>query len=273
VENEMESRSRIDEKQIGAILRRAVELQQADSEAPAALSPRAGITLDELERIAAEVGIDPRHVRAAAGELESGQSEEGPVRVFGGPKGVERERVVEGVVSDAAWEAMVAEVRRTFGHPGEPGRLGRSYEWTWKHDTGSVQVVASPAGEQTRLQVATRFPDAVWLAWFLSMLIPIVPAIILGVAVDKTTSLPGWASLLPAPALWMGSLLYTRQAMAAWLRKERQKIEGLLSRLGDQLAPVDELVAGKAQSEAQEETAQRSPLEVEEGAELRTRSV
>lgn len=61
---------RYDEKEIGRLLRRATELQTAEPTAP---NP-GGMTLEELEEIAVEAGIDPNYLRRAALELESGAS-------------------------------------------------------------------------------------------------------------------------------------------------------------------------------------------------------
>jgi hypothetical protein len=54
------------DKEVGRLLERATELQQGN--APAGSS---GLTLAELEQIAAEAGIDPRYLRRAAQELEA----------------------------------------------------------------------------------------------------------------------------------------------------------------------------------------------------------
>jgi hypothetical protein len=57
------------EKQAGAILRRAVERSAA-----AGAEGSSGISLAEMERIAAEIGIDPQHVRAAAADVSGGST-------------------------------------------------------------------------------------------------------------------------------------------------------------------------------------------------------
>ena len=56
------------EKEIGQILKRATDLQHEEPSAPSA----AGVTLAELEDIAAEAGIDPVYLRRAAMEVDSG---------------------------------------------------------------------------------------------------------------------------------------------------------------------------------------------------------
>src|SRR6266566_2316594 len=56
---------RFSEKEVGLILQRAAELQQHDPRGPA----EGGLSLADIEQIAAEAGIDPRHVQAAVATL------------------------------------------------------------------------------------------------------------------------------------------------------------------------------------------------------------
>ena len=53
------------EKEISRVLKRATELQ--DVEGP---TETTGLSMEELQQIAAEVGIDPRHLAVAVAELE-----------------------------------------------------------------------------------------------------------------------------------------------------------------------------------------------------------
>ncbi len=59
------------EKEIGKILKRATELQHDEPPETSADS----MTLQELEDIAAEAGIDPAYLRRAALEVDSGTAE------------------------------------------------------------------------------------------------------------------------------------------------------------------------------------------------------
>jgi hypothetical protein len=82
-----EHRRRYGDKEVGLILRRATEFQRQE---PASAAEGGGLTLAELEEIAAEAGIDPRHLRRAASELdESGAwlRPEGAARLLGDRSG------------------------------------------------------------------------------------------------------------------------------------------------------------------------------------------
>ena len=58
-----------DEKEVGRLIKRATELQR---EEPMRAAVSGGLSLDELADIAAEAGIDPRYLRRAALEMDSG---------------------------------------------------------------------------------------------------------------------------------------------------------------------------------------------------------
>jgi hypothetical protein len=67
---EADDSRRFDEREFSLILRKAAELQESDGNRPA----RAGLTLREIEAIAAEAGIDARNVRGAVLALRDGAS-------------------------------------------------------------------------------------------------------------------------------------------------------------------------------------------------------
>src|SRR5688572_20400881 len=102
----MERTRRYGDKEVGAILRRAAELQSSDAEGmtPADLD----LSIDDLERIASEVGIDARHVRKAASELDGGNLAPPSFHWAGAPSVVNLERTVEGEITTEAWEDAVA---------------------------------------------------------------------------------------------------------------------------------------------------------------------
>ena len=97
------------------MLKRATELQGAQGPA----GGTSGLSLDELEQIAAEAGIDPNYVKAAALELEEGRTDTS-YPVWGGPTSIDLERIVEGEMTEAKWEEAVGEIRLSSTHPHVP---------------------------------------------------------------------------------------------------------------------------------------------------------
>lgn len=146
---EPDSQPLFDEREISAILKRAAEIQGADGPARAF-----GLSLVELQQLAAEAGIDPRSVAAAVAELDRG-GEGDHVNIWGGPLSLTLDRVVEGEVNEATWEAMVAAVRRSFNDTGEVQPWGQALEWTHSGRASGVQahVTVTPRDGRTRIQV------------------------------------------------------------------------------------------------------------------------
>ena len=146
------------EREVAAIIERAVERQaEADQ-----MEGDPGLTLEEIERLGQEAGIDPAHLRAAAQEVGA------KGRTFAGSSGMTRthvhvERWVDGPLIEEAWEDTVAYLRQHFGAEmnammGMAGRevqqVGQSHEWTHTSGLGvQTRVTVSPRGDRTRLRI------------------------------------------------------------------------------------------------------------------------
>jgi len=108
---------RWDEGEVGAILQRAIELQQEEErQGPRALARRGdGASLAELEAMAKEVGLEPALVRRAVAELEARRR---PVPISpwtGGPGRIVFERVLPGEAGPAAVEALLPIIQGATG--------------------------------------------------------------------------------------------------------------------------------------------------------------
>jgi len=143
------------EQEIGHILKRATELQHAEPSPPS----MGGMTLAELEEIAIEAGIDPRHLRRAAMDLDSGTSE--PQfwdRVVGEQLQLERETVIPGELPESGFERVVSVIQRTAHEHGQPSLLGRTLTWRAEtpNKTRTIQVVVNARGGETRIRIEER---------------------------------------------------------------------------------------------------------------------
>ncbi|HYE57364.1 MAG TPA: hypothetical protein VD948_02615, partial [Rhodothermales bacterium] len=126
------------EQEVSQILERAVE-QQARAH-PA--SPEAGLTLEELERIGYEVGIEARYLRSAAAEVDA--SGGATTRRSRSATHLFVERWVPATLTDEAWEDMVAELETRVGkgkHTSGKARRheqreGRNREWVHSDSIG-----------------------------------------------------------------------------------------------------------------------------------------
>jgi hypothetical protein len=90
------------------------------------------LTLSDIERAARTAGIEPRHVRQAAADLESPEDD----------SVVRERRCFSFAPSDEIWRTIVAELRDTYQTPGSTGQIGNTREWT-AHDSHSQAVHAT----------------------------------------------------------------------------------------------------------------------------------
>ncbi|GMV06613.1 MAG: hypothetical protein AMXMBFR53_28890 [Gemmatimonadota bacterium] len=145
-----------DEKEVGKLLKRATELQQEEG---SRTLPGGGLSLTELEDIAAEAGIDPRHLRRAAAELSSGGAgPEGWERMLGERLMLVQEAVVPGELDGEGFERVVAAIQRTAREHGQPNLLGRTL--TWQAETASktrtIQVTVTSRQGETHIRAEER---------------------------------------------------------------------------------------------------------------------
>ncbi len=213
------------EREISAILKRATELQRTRGadEAP-------GLSLEELQQVAEDVGIDRDLVRRAALDMEEGKTIKADL-LLGGPVEVDREWLVDGAMSDDKWEDALGEIRRAFTAEGETRIEGRTRDWIHRDQMGGrVHVSLSPADDQTRVRISYGMKEWLWLyVVFLSMSIG-------GVAVQ--------ASLLHLGALaetGISVLVIIAFYLVGWLsfrsfsRRQDRKVQRLMARLDNLL--------------------------------------
>ncbi len=115
------------DEEVALIIKRAAELQQTEQSEQ---EPGHTLSLSEIEQIAREAGIDPRLIRRAAQGIDHHTESVRPNPWLGAPTRIVLERVVDGEVGPDDYEALVNEMRRTFGDNGVPSVLGRTLAWT-----------------------------------------------------------------------------------------------------------------------------------------------
>ena len=149
---------RFTDREIGLILRRAVELEESS---PLAGLPSArGLTLKELQEIAKEAGIDPSMVGLAVTELEGRRGLEPPS--IWGPGTVRREvRTVPGEMSREAVGELVRVVDQDVEAQGTVVEALGGVRWTSNGRFLNTQVSVEPSGEDTLLRVEERHSDMV----------------------------------------------------------------------------------------------------------------
>lgn len=154
----MSTGRRYTDAEVHTIFERAAARQEEARHAEDA--SRAGLTLDELQRIGAEAGIDPAHIAAVASNLSARDTTASTASstFLGMPTALHAERVLPTPVADEAWEHIVPELRRIFKKDGISGEVGRIREWTLPPAQGRsdrpVRVTLSPEGDGTRAEIS-----------------------------------------------------------------------------------------------------------------------
>lgn len=142
---------RYTEKEVGLILRRATEMQRAE---PSALDPE-GLTLADLEEIAAEAGINPGMLRRAANELHVLKPVTFASRLAGAPVEIEIERIIKGELPAERLEELVPTIQSATSGQGTASAVGRTLTWSSRTDsnTSSQQVLVSVRDGQTLIRL------------------------------------------------------------------------------------------------------------------------
>ena len=127
-----------------------------DARDPALPAEAGGLTLDELQRIAEQVGIEPARVTDAAARLDARGTPAPVRRSFGLPIGVSRVVDLPRAPTDREWELMVSQFRTTFETQGRVTATGGLRQWS----VGGLHICVEPTERGERLRLSTLKEDA-----------------------------------------------------------------------------------------------------------------
>jgi hypothetical protein len=226
---------RYSEEEVRRLLERATSLQREEGR-PGSASE--GFTLQELEEIAAEAGIDPLRLRRAATELDSG-SQESASRwdgVIGAPPTILFERTVPCEISGPGLEAIAFEIQQALGVLGQPSLVGNTL--TWKSETPSntrsLQIVVASRGGETYIRVEEQLNQLAG-ALFGGLVGGVGCGVGFGVGMGVGFGALGsvlFAVAFPAGVLG-ASYLAARTSFSSVARKRRAVLQDLIARLSD----------------------------------------
>ena len=262
------------EDEISRILKRAAELE-AERSLRSGDGTRAGLTLTELEHIAADTGIDPDLIRLAASETtgtsDSGQKQtsevNGKVRTRGDE--IATEFLIPGVLTNDITEELITEMNHRYGTSEDDiswwDDLWKSYagkatirktknstEWryTTESETYSIRALFQQRGDFIRVRISKR---TLWgITWnhytqgnWILLPLFLVGGGILGYNLIDST----WLGLGLGTIGFMLSYPFGKRLAAKFLEKHRNEVELLgvdLENLAYQI--VKETPASRAQA-------------------------
>lgn len=244
------------EDEVREIVRRASEQQAEDAERREAQEH--GLTLDDLERLGAEVGLDPAYLRRAADEVGTGYRAVADAATQTDTH-VVVERRIDHPFTMEAWEDTVPMLRQQFGTDmgtwygngggGRVEQVGRAHEWVHTSQLGvETRVSVSERDGRTRLLLSQRVGQAapkvegfMWSA-VIGLIVGVLAAIGVGDALD---SFGGFAFTWIATMLVMTLVLtpLITRLDKRWRAKKQAKLKTLA-------ADIERTFASAAPAEA-----------------------
>lgn len=221
-----------DEREVGKILERATELQRQE---PARAAEGGGLSLEELEEIALEAGIDPRHLRQAAVELDTGEIDpSGWDRLVGAHTTLVFEATVPGELPQDDFEGVVSAIQQVAREHGQPSLLGRTLTWQAEtpSKTRSIQVVVSARRGETYVRVEERLHQFA-SGLFAGTIAGVGGGVGLGVGLPIGLEVLGSAFFAAAFPLGIIGLSYlgAREIYRQVVKRRRAKLAELLDRI------------------------------------------
>lgn len=145
------------EKEAGELLQRAVKLQES-GQSGGGYTP--GVTLDELEKIANEAGVDPKYLHEALRNANSESERKGWHSLSD-----EYERVIDGELPPEHFDVVLEHVRnRNFGRGAGVNQVGRTMSVDTFTGGTSARVTITSRNGRTRVNVRSTALGAYFLS-------------------------------------------------------------------------------------------------------------
>lgn len=215
-----------DNKEISAIIRRAIELKQhqaRDRDGISRTGKEEGVTIEDLQQVAAELGIEPEYVLTAAQELAN----EGKIQiakgVLGAPGFIGIEHTVDGVISENTWDELLAEIRRVVGEMGRAEKIGDSLEWRGSH----THVTIGTRDNKTVIRAGWESRQSLLLSYVLTFEAALVSLAIL----LPTLLLPNEVRVAIAGSGMVGAGFLAREIVHRWARKKHARLQEIIAQL------------------------------------------
>lgn len=241
------TRRRYSDEELALILRKATEIQ----ESPGGRSGKGaghGLTLEEIQSIGGEAGIDAEAISRAAAQLEALDWEErrGLVSVIlGGPGRYHLDLEVAGRLPPEEMGRILDLIRRSAEHQGEASEVLGAVEWKTVGQVSAISVSIAPRGDATSIRIVGDRAAAGALAFTVPMAGATVLIGALGAALEPTSA-AGIVSLLGGG---LGSgLLVARALWTTGSRRFRKRLTSLMDTLS---CAVEDASLAPAQSEVE----------------------
>ena len=226
------------EQEVANVVRRAIELQEQASQE----SYTPGVTDTELQRIAGELGIDPRFLEMAIHESGTTESKKGPLHLT-----EEFERVVDFELSPEDYDILLAHLKPT-NHRGSFQQVGRTLSGQAWTGCSMARVEVTSKKGRTRINVRS---NAIF-AW----LTTIHPAMLSSFGLLAGMGAAGkiWLALAIVSAIWLVATFAFTALLKNGHKAARRLTEKLAQSVADEAPDLRENLAKSAPSVDAEST-------------------
>lgn len=215
---------------IQRILKSAAERQQRDH---ARQNDGEGLSLEELERIAAEAGIDPRYIREAARETSSTITIRKESKLVGGVTDMKMVRSVPAFLESNELAAeLVPVVREVMGKNGVFEVLGNTISWNEGNGPSASYTDVSIKSDHEESQITAGFTRNVKVTLYIFNILPYFFALLTLIALTTGTDAP--AAIFFAIIFVLGSLI-SRFGLARWSHHLADNLIDVVDNLEDKL--------------------------------------
>lgn len=235
--NDDPSARRYNDAEVRLLLERAASLK---GRAPAAARQQ-GLTLAQLEEIAAEAQIDVARLRQAAQELDMGaiRPTGTGARLAGAPLRLRVERTLPFELDTNEFGALPGVISAFMGEDGTSNVIGRTFTWNAHSASGRrLEIRASVQKRRTHITVEERYTELAG-GLFGGMLGGFGGGLGIGVGTSVGAALGSAAFAIAFPiAMVGGTYAACRIGYRAYVRRRANHVEALCERLVQDLTSV-----------------------------------
>lgn len=224
-------------------MRKAFELQERE----AGVDPSHGLSLEEIQAVATEIGLDPTLIERAASLLPKREVSR-LARVFGGPSVYQMEYSAAEEISREDFGKIVDAIRRAAGHQGQVSEVLGALEWNTVGELSQIHVTVSPRDGQTAVRVLANRGPAGALTFIFPGLAGLLGFVISGAITEPSTAI----DILSLAAIAMSGAFLT--ARTIW--------KTTTSRFRPRLLNIMQAVSGAVEHSLEGSTRERDDSDV-----------
>jgi hypothetical protein len=219
---------RFTDREFAVILRKATELQEAGE---GTAERTTGLTLREIQQIAAEAGIDADLIARAADAVSRGAAP-GEGRRFWGPPGTfQLSAYIDRELSTDDLSRLMEVVRYEVRQPGSVHEVLGSVAWKSDGKENAVEVRLTPRDGRTRIELLAEQTANKAMSYILAGTAGFMTSILTLSLMDAPKAAVLGVSFLLAPML---SALVARPFWTSWARRQQERFAKVISMLKEE---------------------------------------